>query len=109
MNDQGTDVRGEDILASSGAGRMAQGMPIDISFYLHPHVSVEEAQGVMSIELPSGKKWTFSCSGGKAIISEGLYFGDAGNVSPCKQIRISGVTEGDKTTLHWALKLSGSE
>ncbi|MDG1995198.1 MAG: heparinase II/III family protein [Emcibacteraceae bacterium] len=109
VNDQGTDVRGEDILASSGAGRMAQGIPIDVSFYLHPHVSVEETQDMMSLELPSGKKWTFSCSGANAIVSEGLYFGEAGNVSSCKQIRISGVTEGDKTTLRWALKLSDAE
>ncbi|MDG1707469.1 MAG: heparinase II/III family protein [Emcibacteraceae bacterium] len=109
MNEQGTDVRGEDILSSSGAGRMAQGMPIDVSFYLHPHVSIEEASGEMIAELPSGKKWAFACSGGKATLSEGLYFGEAGNVSPCKQIRITGVTEGDKTTLRWSLKLCGSQ
>lgn len=108
MNDMGDDIRGEDELKLSYKGDKMP-IPFDISFYLHPNISVSRQGDQIVLDTASGTKWAFMARGAEASISESIYFGDAGKVSPSQQIRLSSATDGEKTTVLWSLKLLKSD
>ncbi|MCC3861851.1 heparinase II/III family protein [Pseudemcibacter aquimaris] len=108
MNDQGDDIRGEDELRLSYKGDKNP-VPFNICFYLHPNISVLKTDDQIILETPSGKKWAFFARGADVAITESIYFGEAGKVSPSQQIRLSGKTDGEKTTTLWSLKLQGND
>ena len=107
MNDLGDDIRGEDILEQPGTVDKPVSIPYSIRFHLHPNVSAALSAGgdVILLELTNGERWKFRFGGAKVAIEDSLYFGDAGKVSQCRQIHLTGDTDGPLTTILWSLKL----
>ncbi len=107
MNDSGEDIRGEDIIEQSSPNRHADLATFDIRFHLHPNVSVDvdNDDNIVRIKLPGGETWLFRQRGAKLSLEDSIYFGNAGKISPTKQIVLSGKTGGALTTILWSLKL----
>ena len=107
MNDLGDDIRGEDILEQTGSDAKNVSRPYSVRFHLHPNVSAALSAGgdVVLLELTNGERWKFRFGGAKVTIEDSLYFGDAGKASQCRQINLTGDTDGPLTTILWALEL----
>lgn len=106
MNDTGEDIRGEDILEVQGQQNNSERLPYDVRFHLHPNVSVTLSTdgNLVYLGLAGGETWQFRQRGASLAIEESIYFGEAGKISPCKQIVLMGRTSGNTSTVLWALK-----
>ncbi len=107
MNDLGDDIRGEDILEQTGSIDKDISKSYSVKFHLHPNVSAALSAGgdVALLELNNGERWKFRFRGAKISIEDSIYFGDTGKVSQCRQIHLTGDTDGPLTTILWSLKL----
>lgn len=108
LNDTGQDVRGEDILEQADDKANVSDEKFDIRFHLHPNVSVlmDEDENIFRLILMNGEKWSFRYRGAKGVVEDSLYFGEAGKISQCKQIILSGKTDGSLTSVLWSLSLN---
>ncbi len=106
MNDTGEDIRGEDILEVQQKVKEADRLPFDVRFHLHPNISVTVSNdgNLVYLGLTSGETWQFRQRGGTLSIEESIYFGEAGKISPCKQIVLMGRTAGQTTNIYWSVK-----
>lgn len=106
MDAAGNDVRGEDILETKAQPTNNDRLPFDVRFHLHPNVSVTLSTdgNMVYLGLANGETWQFRQSGATIAIEESIYFGEAGKISPCKQIVLMGRTGSNITTVKWALK-----
>lgn len=106
MDASGDDVRGEDILEVQDPKNREARLPFDIRFHLHPNVSVTLSSdgNLVYLGLSNGETWQFRQRGASLAIEESIYFGEAGKISPCKQIVLMGRTSGNISTVLWALK-----
>ncbi len=106
MDATGNDVRGEDILENKAQQTKNDRLPFDVRFHLHPNVSVTLSTDGNSVYLglTNGETWQFRQSGATIAIEESIYFGEAGKISPSKQIVLMGRTGSNITTVKWSLK-----
>ena len=95
----GEDLRGEDGLAGSA------GHDFTLRFHLHPDVRVAPAQDGETILLRVGRGggWLFKARGATVALEPSVYLGRPGEVRRSQQIVLSGRTDGEETTVKWAL------
>ena len=101
----GSDVRGEDRLTSSGGSRRA-GRGFTVRFHLHPEVQASLVQDGSSVllRLPSGAGWQLRAAGGTLDLGESVYAGRAGERRRTEQVLITGGIGAEETIVKWALR-----
>lgn len=101
LHEGGNDLRGQDILTGQ------RGIPFTVRFHLHPGVQASVVRSNAAVLLRLGKVgWRFVAGGAAESLelSESVYFGQGDEGRRSQQIVLKGVTEGDTTTVKWALR-----
>ncbi len=104
LYNDGLDMRGADDFIKKDAASPPQNFKI--RFHLHPTIQVSILQNQTSalLKLPNGQGWKFRSNG--AILSiDDSYFGDLGHHRNTKQIVLTGLADGDITSIKWAFQL----
>ena len=101
LDGSGDDIRGEDSLS----GETRHPVAFAIRFHLHPLVNASLVQNGVAVllKLPGGTGFRLRAQGGAVSLDESIYLGDAGQQRRAEQIVISGLTEGQETTVKWAI------
>lgn len=110
LRDDGTELRGEDLLApSSGKGKSGK-VGFAIRFHLAPGIEAclsEDGKGA-GLALPDGSYWQFRTGGeGRVTIEESLWADGQGRPHPIQQLVIQGMVSRGGGTFAWLLKKMG--
>ncbi|MBC2662405.1 heparinase II/III family protein [Novosphingobium flavum] len=109
LRDDGTELRGEDLLVPT-RGKGAKGkVAFAIRFHLGPGIEVGQSpdgQGV-GLALPDGSYWQFRVGGGEVVIEESLWAD--GNARPVaiQQIVVQGLVSRGGGNFAWLFKRMG--
>ncbi|MDH3703608.1 MAG: heparinase II/III family protein [Alphaproteobacteria bacterium] len=99
VDQNGSDLRGEDILVGEQAHDFA------LRFHLHPKVTAtlgDDARTI-ALDLPGESTWRFRI-GIPLTLEDSVYWSPADGPQPTRQIVAAGRTEGAITTVKWALQ-----
>ncbi len=104
ISDDGTDIRGEDILLRPSRGARG-GHAFAIRFHMHPGVRASLAAGGDSVilRLPSGDGWRYRAAGGRPQLEDSVYLGMPGAPRRSQQVVVRGAVNGDVTIVKWRL------
>lgn len=107
MRNDGTELRGDDILEPSSKKVKFKKVPFHIRFHLghgvKPHVN-SSADGA-TLVLPDGAMWQFYAPGGKVSIDESIWIDEKGRPRQTRQIVLSGQVERGGGQYSWIFKL----
>lgn len=114
MRDDGSELRGEDVLIPAGRRGKRGKVSFAIRFHVGPGVELGVAQSGKGagLALPDGSYWQFVC-GANAMdsaelsIEESLWVDGEGRPHPTQQIVISGMVSRGGGNLSWLLKKMG--
>lgn len=100
----GRDVRGEDSLIPSGAGRGRKGaLGYAVRFHLAPSVEVaptSDGQGAV-LRLPGNLLWQFRCKGAALTVEESLWLDASGRPHRTEQLVVAGDVPAGGTSVSW--------
>lgn len=109
LRDDGTELRGEDLLVP--AGRKAKNGKVGFAIRLHLGPGVEAGlsdDGLgAGLALPDGSYWQFRAGGGQVSIEESIWADGQGRPQPIQQIVISGLVSRGGGNFAWLLKKMG--
>lgn len=110
LRDDGTELRGEDLLVpSSGKGKVGR-VGFAIRFHLGPGIEAglsEDGQGA-GLALPDGSYWQFRTAGdGQVTLEESLWADGQGRPQPIQQLVIQGMVSRGGGSFSWLLKKMG--
>ncbi len=110
LRDDGTELRGEDLLVPTGRKGKRGKVGFAIRFHLGPGIELglsEDGQGV-GMALPDGSYWQFR-AGGEAEISveESLWVDGQGRPVPTQQLVLQGLVSRGGGNFAWLLKKMG--
>lgn len=111
LRDDGTELRGEDLLIPA-RGRTRRGkVGYAIRFHLGPGIETglsDDKRGV-GLALPDGSYWQFRAGsdGGEIAIEESLWVDGAGRPHPVQQLVISGMVSRGGGSFSWLFKKVG--
>lgn len=106
MRDDGTELRGEDLLVPSGRKGKHGKVGFSIRFHLGPDVDIglsEDEQGA-GLALPDGSYWQFRSGNGKIAIEDSLWIDGQGRPVPVQQIVLQGLISRSGGTFSWLFK-----
>ncbi|MEY4951771.1 MAG: hypothetical protein RL299_195 [Pseudomonadota bacterium] len=110
LRDDGTELRGEDLLIPAGRKGKTGKVGFAIRFHLGPGVEVglsEDGQGA-GLALGDGSYWQFRIGGeGQLAIEESLWADGQGRPQPIQQLVIQGLVSRGGGTFAWLLKKMG--
>jgi uncharacterized heparinase superfamily protein len=110
LRDDGTELRGEDLLIPAGRKGKTGKVGFAIRFHLGPGVDVglsEDGQGA-GLALPDGSYWQFRIGAeGQLAIEESLWADGQGRPQPIQQLVIQGLVSRGGGTFAWLLKKMG--
>jgi uncharacterized heparinase superfamily protein len=110
LRDDGTELRGEDLLIPAGRKGKTGKVGFAIRFHLGPGVDVglsEDGQGA-GLALPDGSYWQFRIGGeGQLAIEESLWADGQGRPQPIQQLVIQGLVSRGGGSFAWLLKKMG--
>lgn len=109
LRDDGTELRGEDLLVPSGRKGKRGKVAFAIRFHLGPHIEVglsEDGQGV-GLALPDGSYWQFRAAGGEVSVEDSLWVDGQGRPAPIQQLVVSGLVSRGGGNFAWLLKKMG--
>ena len=109
LRDDGTELRGEDLLIPTGKKGKNGKVGFAIRFHLGPGVKValgEDGQGA-GLVLPDGSYWQFRAAGGQVGIEESIWADGHGRPQGIQQIVISGKVSRGGGNFAWLLKKMG--
>lgn len=109
LRDDGSELRGEDLLVPSGRGGKRGKVPYAIRFHLGPLVTVKLAdtgRGA-SLALPDGSFWQFLTGAEKLEVEESLWVDGDGRPHPVEQLVIQGLVSRGGGNFGWLLKRMG--
>lgn len=109
LRDDGSELRGEDLLVPSGSKGKRGKVPYAIRFHLGPRVSLKLAasgQGA-TLVLPDGSYWQFHTSAQKLEADESLWVDGEGRPHPVEQLVIQGLVSRGGGNFGWLLKKIG--
>ncbi len=110
LRDDGSELRGEDLLIPPGRKGKRGKVPFAIRFHLGPQVELRLAEGGRSagLVLPDGSYWNFISTGEETIeIDESLWVDGAGRPHPVQQLVIQGMALRSGGSYGWLLKKLG--
>lgn len=109
LRDDGTELRGEDLLIPSGRKGKRGKVSYAIRFHLGAGVDAglsEDGQGA-GLALPDGTYWQFRTSGGTITLEESIWADSQGRPVPIQQLVIQGLVSRGGGTFAWLLKKMG--
>lgn len=109
LRDDGTELRGEDLLVPSGGKGKNGKVGFAIRFHLGAGVEVglsEDGQGA-GLALADGSYWQFRAGGGQVTIEESIWADGHGRPQPIQQIVVSGLVSRGGGNFAWLLKKMG--
>ena len=109
LRDDGTELRGEDLLVPTGRKGKNGKVGFAIRLHLGPGVEArqsEDGQGA-GLALPDGSYWQFRAGGGQVSIEESIWADGQGRPQPIQQIVISGLVSRGGGNFAWLLKKMG--
>ena len=109
LRDDGTELRGEDLLIPAGKKGKNGKVGFAIRFHLGPGVEVglsEDGHGA-GLALPDGSYWQFRAGGGQVAIEESIWADRHGRPQAIQQIVVSGLVSRGGGNFAWLLKKMG--
>jgi uncharacterized heparinase superfamily protein len=109
LRDDGTELRGEDLLVPSGGKGKRGKVGFAIRFHLGPGIDVglsEDGQGA-GLALPDGTYWQFRSGGGQVTLEESIWADGQGRPQPIQQLVIQGLISRGGGNFAWLLKKMG--
>jgi len=109
LRDDGTELRGEDLLVPTrGKGKRGK-VGYAIRFHLGPGIEVgrsEDGQGA-GIAMPDGSYWQFRVGDGEVAIEDSLWADGQGRPVPTQQLVVQGLVSRGGGSFSWLLKKMG--
>jgi uncharacterized heparinase superfamily protein len=108
LRDDGTELRGEDLLVPQGKGKRGK-VAFAIRFHLGSGIEVglsEDGQGA-GLALPDGSHWQFRSGGGQVTIEESIWADGQGRPQPIQQLVLQGLVSRGGGNFAWLLKKMG--
>jgi uncharacterized heparinase superfamily protein len=109
LRDDGTELRGEDLLVPSGGKGKRGKVGFAIRFHLGTGIEVglsEDGQGA-GLALPDGSYWQFRSGGGPVSLEESIWADGQGRPQPIQQLVIQGLISRGGGNFAWLLKKMG--
>ena len=109
LRDDGTELRGEDLLIPTGGKGKRGKVGFAIRFHIGPGIELglsEDGQGV-GMALPDGSYWQFRVGGGSVTIEESLWADGQGRPQPAQQLVLQGLVSRGGGNFAWLLKKMG--
>ena len=109
LRDDGTELRGEDLLIPTGGKGKRGKVGFAIRFHIGPGIELglsEDGQGV-GMALPDGSYWQFRVGGGSVRIEESLWADGQGRPQPAQQLVLQGLVSRGGGNFAWLLKKMG--
>jgi uncharacterized heparinase superfamily protein len=106
LRDDGSELRGEDLLVPTGRKGKRGKVAFAIRFHLGPHIEVglsDDGQGV-GIALPDGSYWQFRAAGGDVSVEDSFWVDGQGRPMPIQQLVVSGLVSRGGGNFAWLLK-----
>ena len=109
LRDDGSELRGEDLLVPSGRGGKRGKVPFAIRFHLGPQVSVAMAANGKgaTLSLPDGSYWQFLTGADALSAEESLWVDGDGRPHAIEQLVIQGLVSRGGGNFGWLLKKMG--
>lgn len=109
LRDDGTELRGEDLLVPAGKKGKNGKVGFAIRFHLGPGVEVglsDDGHGA-GLALPDGSYWQFRAGGGQVSVEESIWADGNGRPQSIQQIVVSGLVSRGGGNFAWLLKKMG--
>ncbi|MCX7676882.1 MAG: heparinase II/III family protein [Alteraurantiacibacter sp.] len=109
LRDDGSELRGEDLLVPSGRGGKTGKVPFAIRFHLGPHVQLamnENGKGA-TLSLPDGSYWQFVAGSDTLQAEESLFVDGDGRPHATEQLVLQGMVSRGGGSFAWLLKKMG--
>ena len=108
LRDEGSELRGEDLLVPAGGKGKSGKVAFAIRFHLGAGVEVrlsEDGQGA-GLALPDGSYWQFR-AGGQVTVEESIWADGQGRPQPIQQLVLQGLVSRGGGNFAWLLKKMG--
>ncbi len=109
LRDDGTELRGEDLLVPGGRKAKNGKVGFAIRFHLGSGIDVrlsEDGQGA-GLALPDGSLWQFRSGGGQITLEESIWADGQGRPQPVQQLVLQGLVSRGGGNFAWLLKKMG--
>ncbi|WP_340588300.1 heparinase II/III family protein [Erythrobacter alti] len=109
LRDDGSELRGEDVLVPSGRKGKRGKVPFAIRFHLGRHVeaTLSDNKRGASLLLPDGSLWQFVTGASEIEIEESMWVDGNGRPHPVQQLVIQGLASRGGGNFSWLLKRMG--
>lgn len=109
LRDNGTELRGEDLLVPKSKKGQRGKIPFAIRFHLGPTVeaSLTESGRGAHLSLRDGSYWQFLSPGGGLLIDESMWIDGEGRPHPVQQLVIEGMESRSGGSFSWLFKKIG--
>ena len=109
LRDDGTELRGEDLLVPSGGKGKRGKVAFAIRFHLGPGIEAGLAEDGLGagLALPDGSYWQFRSGGGEVTIEESIWADGQGRPMPVQQLVLQGLVSRGGGNFAWLLKKMG--
>lgn len=109
LRDDGTELRGEDLLLPTGRKGKRGKVSFAIRFHLGPEVEIglsDDGQGA-GLALPDGSYWQFRASGCEVALEDSLWVDGQGRPVATQQLVLQGLVSRGGGTFGWLIKKMG--
>jgi len=109
LRDDGTELRGEDLLVPAGRRAKRGKIPYAIRFHLGAGIeaTLTGSKRGVHLALPDGSYWQFLSVGGEVMIDESLWVDGEGRPQPTVQLVLEGMESRSGGSFSWLLKKLG--